>query len=97
MNYAVELTSAAEREMDAQADRIAEDKPAAAARWHARLKLAIQSLRSMPRRYPQSKLAAVLGTDVRKLVFGKYMVLFEVDDTLRVVTVIGFRHAARLH
>lgn len=97
MTYTVEIARAAERDIDAQADRIAEDKPAAAARWHARLKAAIQALESMPRRYPQSKLAAVLGSDVRKLVFGKYVVLFEVDDTRHVVTVIRFRHAARLH
>jgi plasmid stabilization system protein ParE len=71
--------------------------PGSAARWHARILAAIQTLVNDPTRCPQADEAEDLGLDLRELLHGRrphvYRILFTIDGNT--VNIHYVRHAAR--
>ena len=54
------------------------------------------SLEQWPRRNPVAEDAtARVGTEIRKIRFGDYLIFYQVDDANRCVNVMHFRHAAQ--
>lgn len=97
MAYLVELTLRAERDLDYPYQRIAASLSAAAARWFNELAEAIYTLEQLPRRCPiapESKKAKRL----RHLLHGAkrdvYRVIYEIDESRKVVRILTIRHAA---
>ena len=75
-------------------DRIAADKPMAAAKWYRGFARHARSLRQLPYRYEQIPEAEELGLPLRHIIFGNYRILYRVDENR--VTVLRIIHAARL-
>jgi plasmid stabilization system protein ParE len=69
----------------------------AAARWHAALLKKVQTLEDNPEQWPLAAEAALLGIELREMLFGKrrnvYRILFTVSANR--VTVHHVRHAAQ--
>ncbi len=93
MSYRVDVSAAVERAMLEYARFIAQDgaSPLNAERWLAGAWQALESLQTFPRRWP--RLAVHLPEELRRMVFGEHIVVFQIDDASRVINVIAWRHA----
>ena len=98
MTYTVELTATAESSILEQAQYIAIEgqAPENARRWLERVWDAVDSLEHLPRRGVIAPEDKYLPYEVRMLVVGSHLILFTIDDDLRKVVVVGFRHSKRL-
>lgn len=95
MDYRVIVEQRARRDIDGTFAYIEQQSPAAAYGWYASLYGHIASLGDMPRRctvVPEPDLAE-LG--VRHLIFGRYRILFTVNEDARSVHIHHVHHAAR--
>lgn len=63
--------------------------------WVQRVYDAIESLDFMPGRYALAAESPRLGKQVRRILIGKYIANYIIDDSEAVVRVVGFRHGAR--
>ncbi|GMU83109.1 MAG: hypothetical protein AMXMBFR47_29800 [Planctomycetota bacterium] len=94
--YVVVVLPDAEQAILEQAEFIAADKPDAATRWLERLWDAIEDLSRFPNRNAIAPAESdAIGTPVRKLVFGAYLVFYRVREDEALVEVMRFRHGAR--
>ncbi len=98
MAHTVDLRSKAYKDILRNAAWMAEHiSPQSAARWHADIEAAIQTLANDPERCPQADEAANLGIDLRVLLSGRrphvFRILFTFDATT--VNVHRVRHAAQ--
>jgi mRNA-degrading endonuclease RelE of RelBE toxin-antitoxin system len=69
---------------------------AIAERWMARVYAAIEKLHYSPRRFVFAAESEYRDYDIHRLIIGKYLALYAVDDDAKIVRVIGFRHSHRL-
>ncbi len=67
-----------------------------AQRWLERIWDAVESLEQWPRRFAKAPEGAFVDYEVRRVVVGRYLLLFTIDDERRRVWVIGLRHGHRL-
>jgi len=100
MDYSVEFTARAIRDLDALYEEVNAIESLAAARWFNRLEKAILGLDHSPRIWPKARESRQAGIPLRQLLFGKkphnvYCVIFTIDDARRVVRVLTIRHGAR--
>ena len=99
MNYRVVILAAAEREMEEAFLWIAQATPVRAGAWLRRLRAAIDTLRTHPRRCPLAPENAFFAEEVRQLLYGRrrrvYRVLFEVRDDEQTVIILHVLHGAR--
>lgn len=99
MNYRVEISLAALAEIDQALAWLVEQSRPAAARWHAGLRRAIETLRTHPRRCPLAPEAALFEQEIRQLLYGRrrsvYRILFEIRDEEQVVNILHVVHGAR--
>ncbi len=97
MAHRVRMAARAERDVDEALSRLQPRFPVAAARWHAGLLEAVQSLEEQPERYGLAPEAEELGIELRQLLFGKrrhaYRVLYTV--TGETINVLHIRRASR--
>ncbi|HRX84569.1 MAG TPA: type II toxin-antitoxin system RelE/ParE family toxin [Phycisphaerae bacterium] len=64
--------------------------------WLGELYDLADSLEHFPRRHAiHEESTAAMGTEVRSVVFGNYLIFYRVDDAQRRVDVVHFRHAAQ--
>jgi toxin ParE1/3/4 len=98
MEYRVELTDRAFRDLAILYEEKHVEESKAAARWFNGLEQAVDTLQSLPHRCsaaPESKKAR---RKLRHLLYGKkphiYRVIFEIDEPRKVVTVLTIRHGA---
>jgi toxin ParE1/3/4 len=98
MAYLVELTLRAERDLDYLYERISADDSAAATRWFNGLEEAIYTLERLPRRCPIAPESMKAKRRLRRLLHGAkrdvYRVIYEIDESRKVVRVLTIRHAA---
>jgi plasmid stabilization system protein ParE len=98
MAYLVELTLRAERDLDYLYERISADDSAVAGRWFNGLEAAIYSLERLPRRSPVAPESKRAKRQLRHLLYGAkrdvYRVIFEIDESRKIVRVLTIRHAA---
>lgn len=67
-------------------------------RWITSLFDTIDQLYELPYRYPiDPNFSQSVGRDTHKLVFGNFLVLYQIDDERSLVRVVGFMHGARRH
>lgn len=99
MEYAVELSVRARRDLEEIFLHIRGSDSGAARSWFNGLERAIRSLYKFPRRCPPAREARMLRRPLRQLLYGKkpdvYRLLYEIDEVSRIVFVYSIRHGAR--
>jgi plasmid stabilization system protein ParE len=98
MPFRVELTTAADDDLDGILERlIANEAGDAGFRWFWRLKETVQSLSDSPRRCALAPERSEFSSEVRQLIYGRkphqYRILFTIGE--EVVTVLHIRHGRR--
>ena len=81
----VEISSAAQADADAIRDHIALDKPGAAEKWSRRLVQRMFTLRTHPLRHEIIPEAKEINRAYRHFLFGKYRVIYAVEEDRVVV------------
>jgi len=98
MAYLVELTRRAGRDLEYLYQRISADNSAVAAGWFNGLEEAIYSLERFPRRCPVAPESKQAKRRLWQLLYGAkrdvYRVIYEIDESRKVVRVLTIRHAA---
>ncbi|WP_337169438.1 type II toxin-antitoxin system RelE/ParE family toxin [Gemmatimonas aurantiaca] len=65
--------------------------------WLRGLLFQMDSFERNPERYAVAEVESdIEGIELRRLVYGDYLILYHVEENLREVQIYGFRHAARL-
>ena len=93
MRYKVEFTYQAESEANDAYRWIAKDAPGNAFNWLEGLIQASETLGSMPERCAVAPESEDVGQEIRHLIYGKYRVLFSIED--QTVFVLHIRHGAQ--
>ncbi len=97
MNFRVEITREAAREVERRYRTIADQSRPAAKRWQANLLKTIDSLKSNPERFPLAPESDWYGRDLREVYFGKrlhtYRVIFVIRDAT--VYILRVRHGSQ--
>jgi toxin ParE1/3/4 len=98
MEYRVDLTNRASRDLATLfLDKNAAES-AAGARWLNQLEEAIRSLRRFPRRNPIAPENRIAPNQLRHLLWGRkphvYRVVYRIDEPNHVVNVVTIRHGA---
>src|ERR1039458_10252000 len=98
MEYCVEFTNRALRDLADLYLNINAGESIPAARWYSRLEKSIQSLDHFPYRCPIAPESRRTGRRLRHLLFGRrprvYRVLFEIDEQQFEVLILAIRHWA---
>jgi plasmid stabilization system protein ParE len=98
MAYRVELAIRASQDLEQMYERISADDSSVAALWYFELEDAILTLRSFPRRGPITPESKRTGGDLRHLLYsskrGAYRVIYEINESRKLVRVITIRHSA---
>jgi plasmid stabilization system protein ParE len=97
MNYRVVFEPRAVRYLEEQYHYIASQNPRAATKWFNRFAEALQGLSRHPDRYAVARESALVGREIRQMLFGRrggvHRVFFAVErDT---VHILAIRHAAQ--
>jgi toxin ParE1/3/4 len=96
MEYVVELTERAARDLNALYKRISAAESIAAADWYNGLAQAVGSLERSPRRGPRAPESENAKRFLRHLLYGKkphvYRAIYEIDERQRIVRVLAIRH-----
>lgn len=99
MEYVVELSRRAERDLGELFEYLDASNSTAARRWLDGLEKAIGSLEHFPRRCRRAPEARLLGGSIRQLLYGRkanvYRILFVIDEAEHRVQVLTIRHGAR--
>lgn len=79
-----------------QAIYIAEDSIDRALTWEAKARETIQDLSEFPEAYPvDDTISQRVGHEVRRRVWGNYLIFYHFDQVNHLVVIERFRHAAR--
>ncbi|MGH9842332.1 MAG: type II toxin-antitoxin system RelE/ParE family toxin [Blastocatellia bacterium] len=93
MSFNVVVEKEAEEDMKEAVRWIAQYSPDKATLWYFDTTEAIESLENSPYRCPLAPESKKFGTEIRHLIFGKYRILFIVED--ETVYVLRVRHHAQ--
>jgi toxin ParE1/3/4 len=93
MSYRVEITEKAQEEVREAVRWIAQYSPEKAALWHFELLEKVDSLENFPARCPLAPESKIHGKEIQHLIFGKYRILFIIED--ETVYVLRVRHQAQ--
>lgn len=98
MEYRVELSDRAGRNLIDLYERIRAEDSVRAARWFNRLEQAVYALEHLPRRCPVAPESTKAKRSLRQLLYGNkphvYRVIFEIDAPDKTVYVLTIRHGA---
>jgi plasmid stabilization system protein ParE len=92
--FRVDLTRAAQRDIESIYDVIGRDNPTAAGEWIEELERQISTLEQSPARCPVIPESAELGREYRHLLYGSYRTIFRIAGSR--VLVVRVIHGARL-
>lgn len=93
MSFKVTVEKEAEEDMKETARWIAQYSPEKATLWYFDVLEAIESLENFPARCPLAPESKKFGAEIRHLIFGKYRILFIIED--ETVYVLRIRHQAQ--
>lgn len=93
MSYKVEITEKAQEEVRQAIRWIARQSPKKAALWHFEFLEKTDSLESLAALCPLAPKSKTHGREIRHLIFGKYRILFLIED--ETVYVLRVRHQAQ--
>ena len=96
MKYSVLITPAAQEELLEVFAYIYRDAPGAAEQWLAKIYKKIDTLEDFPTRCPIAPDSEHIGEELRHLIFKRYRIIFRIEETDRIVRIVGVRHGARL-
>ncbi|TWT96606.1 Plasmid stabilization system protein [Botrimarina colliarenosi] len=65
-------------------------------RWGESVLKAIEALQTTPTKFQIAAEQVYCDYEVRRVLIGKYLALYHVDETALIVKVLSFRHGARL-
>jgi plasmid stabilization system protein ParE len=94
VKYSVQITPAAERDVEEIWTYIADDSPENATSFILRLEEQIEALEQSPERCPLIPENELLGTGYRHLIYGAYRTIFRI--TGKTVLIVRIIHGARL-
>ncbi len=94
VKYSVQITPAAERDVEEIWTYIADDSPENATSFILRLEEQIESLEQFPERCPLIPENELLGTGYRHLIYGAYRTIFRI--TGKAVFIVRIIYGARL-
>jgi len=94
VKYNVEITPAAERDVEEIWIYIADDSPENATTFILRLEEQIDTLEQLPERCPLIPENEQLGTSYRQLLHGAYRTIFRIND--KTVYILRIIHGTRL-
>jgi plasmid stabilization system protein ParE len=96
--YQVVLADTAKADANEIYDWVVERSPIRGPEWFSELIDCLYSLEELPYRCPVAREAKEANREIRCLLFGKrkyvYRILYEVDETQKIVGVLHIRHAA---
>ena len=92
--FRVDLTRAAQRDIESIYDFIRRDNPAAARQWFDEIDRQISTLEQSPARCPIIPETPELGREYRHLLYGSYRTIFRIVGSR--VLVVRVIHGARL-
>jgi plasmid stabilization system protein ParE len=95
MAFDVQFTAAARRDLIETADHLQADAPEYAPRWLNGILTAARSLQEMPLRHALIMEAGRLGRPLRALVYQSHRIVYEVNETNHVVSIIRVYHSSR--
>ena len=99
MEYAVNLSRRAERDLNELFEFLDASNSAAANRWFNGLENAIYSLERLPRRGARAAEGQRIRRSLRHLLYGNkpdvYRGIYEIYDSTKTILVLGVRHGAR--
>src|SRR2546421_1376657 len=93
MSYQVEITEKAQEEAREAMRWMSQSSPEKAALWYFEFLEKAQSLENFPARCPLAPESETYRREIRHLIFGKYRILFTIDD--ETVYVLRVRHQAQ--
>ena len=94
MAYTIIIESSADRELDEAYRWIAENNsPENAMLWYFDILEAIKTLENFPERCALAPENQFFREEIRQLLYGKYRILFEIDD--EAVRILHVRHGSR--
>ena len=98
MNYRVELSPRAKDDIRDYVRYVLDESQdmATATRLYDRINRAINSLDKFPRRCSRAPEDELTDYEVRMLIVGPYLVLFNVNDDDRLVKIVAARHGRQL-
>ena len=96
MRYRIRVSEQARSDILEIVDYIARDSVDAALHWYGGILEAIKTLDQHPLRCMLTPNDEVLRVGLRRLLYGKYRVLFAVSEKTKTVDVLHVRHGARL-
>ena len=80
MDYTVIIEERAKADIREAARWMAQYSPEKATLWHFEIEEALLSLEQMPNRCPRVRESQLFKREIRQLLFGKYRILFAVED-----------------
>ena len=96
MTYRVITPPGVENQILDQAFYIARDSIDHALQWEQKLQQRIETIGELPRSNPVSeKESQAAGYEIRKLVFGDYLIFYRIDDAIDTVYILAFMHGAQ--
>lgn len=95
MAFSVELTHAAQRDIEETIDYIALDSSVRAKKWHDALRDLLNSLKEMPTRHAIIQESESLNRALRSVRHHSHRVIYEVNEKHERVTVVRIYHASR--
>lgn len=93
MSYEIDFTEQAQTEADEAFEWIAQYSPEKATLWYFDLMERLDSLKTFPKRCGLALESYEFKEEVRQLLFGKYRILFQIED--ETVYILHVRHSAR--
>jgi len=97
-HYTVSVSSFAAEKIAEYGFYIAEQSgsPTIAEHWIARVYATMEKLHYSPCRFVFAEENDYRDYEIRRQIIGKYLALYTIDDAMKSVLVIGFRHGHRL-
>lgn len=93
MSYRIKFSQKARAEAVAAARWIGQYAPEKSSLWYFDLEQRIESLKNSPARCPLAPESRTFKREIRQLIFGKYRILFRIDD--ETVHVMHIRHSSQ--
>jgi plasmid stabilization system protein ParE len=93
MSFYVVMEKEAEEDLKDAARWQSQYSPDKAALWYFDAIEAIESLEKLPARCPRAPESSTFGVEIRHLIFGKYRILFLIND--ETVHILRVRHQAQ--
>ena len=95
MAFKVQLSATAKADMTQTTNFIKRRAPASANAWFDGLIDALKSLSEMPARFAAAEESERIGKSLRSMPYRAHRVIYEIDETTQIVSILRVYHSAR--